>query len=111
LVLFGPEALAGRLDLREVLGAAGVIIGCLAYSAGSVMARPLMRTLAPAQMAAMTNLIGGVLLLVASLAIEPGARAALVTVWEWPAMLAWLYLLLPGAIMSTVIYFVLVRDW
>ena len=110
-VLFGPEALAGRLDLRELLGASGVIVGCLAYSAGSVMARPLMRTLAPAQMAAMTNLIGGVLLLVAAVAFEPGARAALVTVWGWPAMLAWLYLLLPGAILSTVIYFVLVRDW
>ena len=111
LVLFGPEALAGRLDVRELLGASGVIIGCLAYSAGSVMARPLMRTLAPAQMAAMTNLIGGVLLLLASVAFEPGARAALVTFWGWPALLAWLYLLLPGAVLSTVIYFVLVRDW
>jgi drug/metabolite transporter (DMT)-like permease len=111
VVLFGPDALAGHLHLREMLGASGVIIGCLAYSAGSVMARPLMRTLAPTQMAAMTNLIGGVLLFIVSAAFEPGARAALVTIWSWPAMLAWLYLLLPGAILSTVIYFVLVRDW
>jgi drug/metabolite transporter (DMT)-like permease len=62
-------------------------------------------------MAAMTNLIGGALLLAVAIAFEPGARAALVQPWGWPAALAWLYLLLPGSIMSTVIYFVLVRDW
>jgi len=111
LVLFGPAAFAGRLDVREVLGAFGVVIGCLCYSAGSVMARPLMSTLAPAQMAAMTNLIGGAILLLSSIVFEPGARAALVHPWGWAASLAWLYLLVPGAIMSTVIYFLLVRDW
>lgn len=111
LVLFGPAALQGQLDIWELIGAAGVIIGTLSYSAGSVMARPLMNSLAPAQMAAMTNLIGGSILLVASIIFEPGAAAALVHLWDWRAALAWLYLLLPGAILSTVIYFLLVRDW
>ena len=111
VVLFGPAAFAGTLDGRELLGASGVIIGCLCYSAGSVMARPLMNSLAPAQMAAMTNLIGGVILLVASIVFEPGARAALLHPWGRAAMLAWLYLLVPGSILSTVIYFLLVRDW
>jgi drug/metabolite transporter (DMT)-like permease len=111
LVLFGPAAFAGTLDAWELLGASGVIIGCLCYSAGSVMARPLMSSLAPAQMAAMTNLIGGAILLAASIAFEPGAGAALTHPWGWHAVLAWLYLLLPGSILSTVIYFLLVRDW
>jgi drug/metabolite transporter (DMT)-like permease len=111
IVLFGPAAFSGTLDVRELLGASGVIIGTLCYSAGSVMARPLMNSLAPAQMAAMTNLIGGALLLVASIIFEPGARAALIHPWGWHAALAWLYLLLPGSILSTVIYFLLVRDW
>jgi drug/metabolite transporter (DMT)-like permease len=31
--------------------------------------------------------------------------------WGWPAFLAWLYLLVPGALMSTTMYFLLVRDW
>jgi drug/metabolite transporter (DMT)-like permease len=110
-VLFGPSALAGELDIRELLGAFGVIVGTLCYSAGSVLARPLMTSLAPAQMAAMTNLIGGMILLIASIAFEPGAIAALTHAWGWQPVLAWLYLLLPGAIMSTVIYFLLVRDW
>ncbi|MEJ0016703.1 MAG: DMT family transporter [Acetobacteraceae bacterium] len=111
VVLFGPAALAGELDVRELLGASGVIVGTLSYSAGSVMARPLMNSLAPAQMAAMTNLIGGVILLVAAIAFEPGAVPALFRFWGWHAALAWLYLLLPGAMLSTLIYFLLVRDW
>ena len=97
--------------MSELLGAGGVIVGTLCYSAGSVMARPLMNSLAPAQMAAMTNLIGGAILLVASIIFEPGAIAALIHPWGWHATFAWLYLLLPGSILSTVIYFLLVRDW
>jgi drug/metabolite transporter (DMT)-like permease len=111
LVLFGPSAFAGTLDTWELAGASGVIVGTLCYSAGSVMARPLMNSLAPAQMAAMTNLIGGALLLTASILFEPGAWAALIHPWGWAAGLAWLYLLLPGSILSTLIYFLLVRDW
>ncbi len=111
LVLFGPSAFDGTLNAWELFGAAGVIMGTLCYSAGSVMARPLMKSLAPAQMAAMTNLIGGALLLVSSIVFEPGAAAALIHPWGWHAALAWLYLLLPGSILSTVIYFLLVRDW
>jgi drug/metabolite transporter (DMT)-like permease len=111
LVLFGPKALAGELSWREALGAAGVIVGCLCYSLGSVLARPLMRTMPPADVAAMTNLMGGTLLLLAALVFEPGAIAALGGHWGWPAFLGWLWLLLPGSLGATVIYFLLVRDW
>ncbi len=110
-VLFGPAAVAGTLNVWTVLGALGVTIGCLCYSAGSVMARPLMRSLAPALMSGMTNLIGGLILLSMSIVLEPGALTALRFHWGWPAFLAWLYLLLPGAVMATTIYFQLVRDW
>lgn len=109
--LFGPDAVAGTLDAWAMLGAMGVTVGCLCYSAGSVMARPLMRSLAPTQMAAVTNLIGGLILLFSSLLFEPGARAAMQSQWGWPAFLAWLYLLLPGSVLATATYFVLVRDW
>ncbi|MGA3400533.1 MAG: EamA family transporter [Acetobacteraceae bacterium] len=111
LVLFGPAAVAGTLDVWTVLGAACVIVACLSYSAGSVMARRLMRRLEPGQMAALTNLIGGVILLSGSIPLEPGAMAALHFHWGWPAFVAWLYLLLPGSVMATTIYFQLVRDW
>jgi drug/metabolite transporter (DMT)-like permease len=111
LVLFGPKALEGTLGSREVLGATGVIVGCLCYSFGSVLARPLMRTMPPADVAAVTNLVGGTLLLLVSLAVEPGAMSALGGHWGWPAFLGWLWLLLPGSLGATIIYFLLVRDW
>jgi drug/metabolite transporter (DMT)-like permease len=111
VLLFGPSALAGTLDVWEILGAAGVTIGVLCYTAGSVMTRPIMRTLEPVQLAGLTDLIGGLVLLVSALAVEPGAWVSMHLRWGWPAFLAWLYLLVPGALMSTTMYFLLVRDW
>jgi drug/metabolite transporter (DMT)-like permease len=111
VLLFGPSALAGTLDVWEIIGAAGVTIGVLCYTAGSVMTRPIMRTLEPVQLAGLTDLIGGLVLLVSALAVEPGARESMYLHWGWPAFLAWLYLLVPGALMSTTMYFLLVRDW
>jgi drug/metabolite transporter (DMT)-like permease len=110
-VLFGPKAFAGRLELAEMLGALGVIVGNLTYCLGSVLSRPLMRNLAPVQMAAVTNLIGGVVLLVLSLAFEPGAVAALSLHWPWQTWAAFMFLLVPGSLGASIIYFVLVRDW
>ena len=111
LLLFGPRAVAGTLDVWEIIGAVGVTVGVLCYTAGSVMTRPIMRTLEPVQLAGLTDLIGGLVLLLCSLAIEPGAWASMRLNWGWPAFLAWLYLLVPGALMSTTMYFLLVRDW
>ena len=90
-----------------------MIAGCLSYSLGSALARPLMRTLAPGEVAAMSNCIGGFLLLGGSLAFEPDSAQALAGNWGWPAFGAWLYLhlLLPGSLGATLIYFFLVRDW
>jgi drug/metabolite transporter (DMT)-like permease len=109
--LFGPSAIRGTLNASEAAGALGVTIGCLCYTAGSVMTRPMMGNFGAVQLAGLTNLIGGVILLLASIALEPGAGAALAFDWGWRAILAWLYLLIPGALLSTTMYFLLVRDW
>ena len=111
LVLFGPKAAAGQLDHMELLGALGVLASCLSYSAGSVLARPLMRSLAPTQMAASTNFLGGLMLLAFSFAFEPGVWTAASGNWGWPAWAGWFFLLIPGSLGGTIIYFWLVRDW
>ena len=111
LVLFGPKAAAGQLDHMELLGALGVLASCLSYSAGSVLARPLMRSLAPTQMAASTNFLGGLMLLAFSFACEPGVWTAASGTWGWPAWAGWFFLLIPGSLGGTIIYFWLVRDW
>lgn len=111
LLLFGPSAVTGAMDWRALLGAGGVIVACLSYAAGSVLARPLMRTMAPAELAAVTNFMGGMILLVLSLLFEPGVGAALTGAWGAAAWAAWWYLLVPGSLGATIIYFLLVRDW
>lgn len=111
LLLFGPDAVAGTLDVWEVIGAGGVVIGCLSYSLGSVLTRPMMRNFAPVQLAGLTDVIGGGILLVFSVPLEPGGWEALTFRWGWPAFLAWLYLVIPAALVATTMYFLLVRDW
>ena len=109
--LFGPAALAGTLDIWELFGTGCVTIACLCYCLGSVQTRTLMVTIAPVQLAGLTALIGGGILLAASLLLEPGGLEAMRFHWGWPAFVAWLYLLIPGALLSTTMYFLLVRDW
>lgn len=111
LMLFGPKAINGTFGWPQFLGAIAVIIGLLCYSLGSVLSRPLMRTMPPADVAAFTNLIGGLVLLAFSIAVEPGSKQAALSFWGWPAVLAWFWLLLPGSLGATIIFFLLVRDW
>ena len=70
-----------------------------------------MRTLPPVHLVAITNFIGGAVLLVFALALEPGARDAARLQWSPIAWAAWWYLLLPASLGATIIYFRLMRDW
>jgi drug/metabolite transporter (DMT)-like permease len=111
LVLFGPKVATGHLDAAEVLGSAGVMFGTLCYSVGSVLSLRMMRTLTPAQMAAMLNFVGGIILLILAVLFEPGAQAALHFDWGTAAWAGWLFLVFPASLGATTIYFFLVRDW
>ena len=111
LVLYGPKAAVGDLDRLEILGASGVVLGNLAYCYSSVAARPLMRSLPPVHLVAVTNFIGGAVLLVFALAFEPGAWQAAGLRWSAVAWASWWYLLLPASLGATIIYFRLMRDW
>ena len=111
LLLFGPKIAQGTLDLMEGLGAIGIIIGNLSYCLGSVLSRPLMRTLPPAVLASSTNLMGGLTLLVISIVLEPGVEPVLTGNWGLHAWLAWAFMVFAGSLGATTIYFILVRDW
>ena len=90
--LFGPAALAGTLNVWEVIGAGGVTVGCLCYTLGSVMTRPMMRTLAPGAACGAdgpdrrAGPCWG-----PRWRSSPGALAAMRFNWGWDAFLAWLY--------------------
>jgi uncharacterized membrane protein len=60
---------------------------------------------------AITNFIGGVVLLALALPFEPGALAAANLQWGAVAWLTWWYLLVPASLGATIIYFRLMRDW
>ena len=70
-----------------------------------------MRIIPPVQMAGLTNLIGGVVLLALSLPLEPGAWQAAHLAWGWAAWIAWLWLVFAGSLGASIIFFLLVRDW
>ncbi len=110
-VLFGPAALAGRLDGMALFGALLIVLGTLTYCGGSVMARPLTQSMSPYLLAGLINLLGGVELFGVSLLFEPGAVAALHLDWGWTAWMCWLFLLGPAALGASTIFLILVRDW
>ncbi len=111
LLLFGPQAAQGSLSAAELIGAGGIVVSTLAYCWGSLLIRPMMRRFPPVELAAVTNLMGGLALVTGSLLFEPGALHALNFDWGWEAWLGWLYLVFPGAIGATMMYYLLVRDW
>ncbi len=111
LVLFGPAAMAGRMDGTVLLGAVGIILGTLSYSAGSVLARPMMAAMPALQVAGLINLLGGLMCLAFGLAFEDGAWEALRLDWGFGTWVAWLWLLGPAALGASTMYLVLVRDW
>jgi drug/metabolite transporter (DMT)-like permease len=110
-LLFGPKAYVGELRTAEVIGALAVIAGNLCYCWVSVVARPLLRVMEPTQWVALTNFIGGVILIGGSLAFEPGAWTAMRLDWGWAPWAAMISLIFAGSLGATVIYFYLVRDW
>jgi len=111
LVLFGPRTITGQMKPAELLGAAAMALGTVINCVTGVLSRPLMRVIPPAQMAGLTNLIGGLGLLALSLPLEPGAWQAASLDWGWPAWLGWLWLVFAGSLGATIIYFLLLRDW
>jgi drug/metabolite transporter (DMT)-like permease len=118
LLLFGPAAFAGAGagdgvagGGAELIGGLLVIAGCVCYCAGTVLVRPALASVGALQAAAITNLIGGVILLVGAALFEPGVAEAATFRWGGPAWGAFFYMLLPGSLGASVVYFLLVRDW
>ena len=111
-VLFGPKALAGSSrHAMELVGGAAIVVSAAIYSWGSVLARPLLRAYPSTLMAALTTLVGGIVLLIGSVAFEPGARAALNGHWGLGAWLGWAFLVLFGSLVGYVVYMRLLHSW
>ena len=111
LFLFLPS-LHGGSNRSEFGAALVVILSVATYCWGSVLARPLLRKYSSTLVAGVSNLAGGILLLVLSLAFEPRAHEGLqVQHWSWAIWLSWAYLFLLGTVIAATIFLVLVREW
>ena len=111
LVLFGPSAMAHTLEGPVVVGAILVTLGTICQTFGTVVARPVMGTHSPMLVAGVSNFLGGVILFSGAVLFEPGAHESLKFDWDWISWAAWLFLLIPGSLLASMLFLILVRDW
>jgi len=112
LLLFGPKAIGAASGTPgELAGATAILASSVAYAWGSVLARPLLRRCEPEALAGTTLIVGGAVLVLLAVAIEPGATEALYGAWGYQAWLGWLFLVLFGSLVAYTIYLRLLRDW
>jgi drug/metabolite transporter (DMT)-like permease len=109
-VLFAPEMTDSDMSFETLLGFAAVAWAAVSSAWGSVMARALVSNYGSQFLSGSTTLIGGSILLMASLIIEPNAAHALATIWTWQAIAGWLFLVIFGSLIGYSIYVQLLRD-
>lgn len=110
-LLFEPSVdLTGLGKGWPMMGLAAIAWAAISSAWGSVLAKPLISTYGSARLSGLTTLIGGTVLLIASLAIEPHSAESLVTPWEWQAIAGWVFLVIFGSLLGYSIYMQLLRD-
>jgi drug/metabolite transporter (DMT)-like permease len=110
VVLFGPQTVAPT-DLPGLIGAAAIVFSALAYSFGSVVARPLTKTISSTFLSGLTLLPGGLAMTLGALEFETGALGAARFDWTAAAWGGWLFLVLFGSLVAFTAYLRLIADW
>lgn len=100
----------GRGVTMGLLGALAVSSAAVIYAWGSVLARPLLVTYSSGFMAGSTTLLGGAMLVLVSLAVEPGSSASLAGNWGWQAWAGWLFLVVFGSFIGYTLFMRLLHD-
>ncbi|HEU5218832.1 MAG TPA: EamA family transporter [Gemmatimonadales bacterium] len=96
LVAPGEIIGGGHADL---LGAAAITVAAIAWAGGSVLSHAVPLHQSPSLATGMKMLAGGVLLLLAGLAMGEGARVSM-AIFQPKAILAWFYLVIFGSIIG-----------
>lgn len=109
-VLFLPK-LDFDSDLHALAGMGALVVGTMAYCWGSILSRPLLRTMPPAALSGWLTLIGGAGLLLLSIAFEPLGAETLEAFFTLPVVASWLFLVVGGSIIAFTLYLRLLRDW
>jgi len=107
-LLFAPRI--GPSPGGDLFGIAAIVAGTFAHCWGSVLGRPLIAHHGAVPVSLITNGLGGLLLVLTSLAIESPLSADLGRILEPGVGGAWLFLLFT-TVFAWTIYLRLVRDW
>ncbi|GMR24676.1 MAG: DMT family transporter [Acidobacteriota bacterium] len=110
VVLFLPK-LSFEGDGLALFAMVALVVGTLAYCWGSILSRPLLRTLAPLALSGWLTLIGGTGLFALALLFEPIDATTLSAFLELPVVGSWLFLVLGGSVIAFTLYLRLLRDW
>lgn len=105
LILLLGRAQAGA----ELIGIAAIVFGTLSYCWGSVLCRPLVREQGTLRVAGLLMTVGGGVLILLSLALEP--LPPLAQAFTPAVLAAWSFLVLAGSLAAYTIYLRLLRDW
>lgn len=96
-------------DPAVLAGGAAIVLGTICYAWGSVLNRPLLRAGAPLLVSGWASLLGGIVLVAVSGAVEPKPDMAAYLLW--PVLAGWLYLVIFGSVIAYTIFLFLLRDW
>lgn len=111
LALLFARRTHGTFDGAAMAGLAAVAGGTLAYTLGSVWSRPLLRRAAPMAVGSLQMLVGGVLLVPLSAALERPTAAQLATMLSPVPLASLAWLAFAGGVAALTIYLRLIRDW
>ena len=95
----------------ELRGLAAIALGTLLYCVGAVLSRPIATAMPVVTLAGWQTLIGGIGLVVLSLALEPLEARHLRELGRWPTLPALVFLVAAGSLAGFTIYLRLLRDW
>ena len=93
------------------IGLAAVVVATLSYAWGAIVSKPLVRTMPPVAVAFWQTLIGGVSLLLVSLALEPVSLATVAQLFQGKALAGIAFLVLGGSLVGFSVYLWLLREW
>lgn len=108
--LFLPK-LSFDSDDRALAGMAALVVGTLAYCGGSILSRPMLRTLPPLALSGWLTLLGGAGLAILSIVFEPIGRSTFAAFLTPTVLASWAFLVLGGSIVAFTLYLRLLRDW
>jgi drug/metabolite transporter (DMT)-like permease len=99
--------------LLEMAGLIAIVVGTLAYCYGSVYGRPILSRNSAVAVAGWQNLLGGVIVLGASIPLEmPFASSGdYVAILLPQVAFAWVWLVVIGSAVGFVLYIVLLKSW